>query len=140
MILIPCPHCGPRNSSEFAYVGERRPRPDPNAATPAEWRSYLYDKRNPAGWTSENWYHRFGCRKYLVVERHTVSGEVRRAEPADQPRTRSAAPPPAAAPPAAAGGGEQANHGTGTAEGAGTATGAGTAEGAGTAAGAGGRP
>jgi heterotetrameric sarcosine oxidase delta subunit len=50
MILIPCPHCGPRNSSEFAHAGERRPRPDPNAATPAEWRAYLYDKRNPAGW------------------------------------------------------------------------------------------
>ncbi len=67
MILIPCPHCGPRNSSEFAYVGERRPRPDPNATTPAEWRAYLYEKRNPAG---------------LAVERHTVTNEVRRAEPA----------------------------------------------------------
>jgi heterotetrameric sarcosine oxidase delta subunit len=82
MILIPCPHCGPRNSSEFAHAGERRPRPDPNAATPAEWRAYLYDKRNPAGWTGETWYHRFGCRKFVAVERHTVTGEVRRAEPA----------------------------------------------------------
>jgi heterotetrameric sarcosine oxidase delta subunit len=82
MILIPCPHCGPRNSSEFAYVGERKARPDPNTATPVAWRAYLYDKRNPAGWTTESWYHRFGCRKYLVVERHTVTNEVRAAHPA----------------------------------------------------------
>ena len=28
---MPCPHCGPRNVSEFRYHGEESPRPDPNA-------------------------------------------------------------------------------------------------------------
>lgn len=78
MILIPCPHCGPRNSNEFTYVGETKPRPAVAAGDgPAEWRRYLYEKRNPAGWTTEQWFHSTGCRKYFVAVRHTVSNEVR---------------------------------------------------------------
>lgn len=77
MILIPCPHCGPRNVSEFRYVGESIPRPDPNAATPQQWRAYLYERRNPAGWVGESWYHRSGCGRYLRVERNTITNEVR---------------------------------------------------------------
>ena len=56
MILITCPNCGPRNSSEFAYFGETKPRPAVNETDLAEWSSYLYMKRNPAGWTTEHWY------------------------------------------------------------------------------------
>lgn len=77
MIELHCPHCGPRNVSEFRHVGERHRRPDPNTADPAEWRAYLYLRDNPAGWTDETWLHRAGCRRYLVVERHTVTNAVR---------------------------------------------------------------
>ena len=77
MILLPCPYCGPRNSSEFRYVGESKPRPDPVTTTEEAWRDYLYNHSNPAGWVTEQWYHRAGCRKYFVAERHTVSNEVR---------------------------------------------------------------
>jgi heterotetrameric sarcosine oxidase delta subunit len=77
MILLPCPHCGPRNASEFRYLGEERSRPDPATTTPAEWRTYLYEKRNPAGWTVETWCHTLGCRAFFTAERHTVSNEVR---------------------------------------------------------------
>jgi sarcosine oxidase subunit delta len=77
MIQIPCPHCGPRNSGEFRHAGERRPRPNPTTATPQEWRSYLYLRLNPAGWTTESWYHALGCRRFFVVDRHTVTNEIR---------------------------------------------------------------
>ncbi len=77
MILLLCPHCGPRNASEFRYVGEASARPDPTATTPDEWRAYLYMKKNPAGWTTEKWFHQTGCRRYFTVERHTVTNEVR---------------------------------------------------------------
>jgi len=77
MITIDCPNCGPRNSSEFRHSGESRPRPDVSTVTPQEWRSYLYLKRNPAGWTTESWYHSAGCRRFFTVERHTVSNEFR---------------------------------------------------------------
>ena len=78
MILISCPNCGPRNSSEFAYIGEARPRPAVAAGdSSAEWRRYLYEKDNPAGWTTETWLHSSGCGKFFVAVRHTVSNEVR---------------------------------------------------------------
>ena len=77
MILLPCPWCGPRDADEFGYVGEMGARPDPRTTTPTQWRDYLYLRRNVAGWTSERWYHRAGCRRYLVVERDTMTNEVR---------------------------------------------------------------
>jgi len=77
VILLPCPHCGPRNVSEFRYYGEESARPDPNAATAEEWRAYLYLKCNPAGWTTETWWHASGCRAFFLAERHTVTNEVR---------------------------------------------------------------
>ena len=84
MILLPCPHCGPRNAAEFRHLGELVPRPDPATAGPAEWRAYLYLRRNPAGWVTERWLHRAGCRKFLTVERHTVTNEVRSVRPAGE--------------------------------------------------------
>lgn len=77
MLLIVCPHCGPRNSDEYAFQGEVRPRPDVAMADPSEWRRYLYMKSNRAGWVSERWFHVSGCRRYLMVERHTVTNEIR---------------------------------------------------------------
>jgi heterotetrameric sarcosine oxidase delta subunit len=85
MILIPCPYCGPRNSNEFAFEGESRTRPQVATVEPNGWRRYLYDKANRAGWTTETWYHRAGCRKFFVAERDTVTNEVR--------ATRAFAPP-----------------------------------------------
>ena len=75
MLIVPCPNCGPRNSADFRYVGESRPRPDPNAASPEEWRAYLYERANPAGILRETWYCRSGCRRYFVLERDTVTNE-----------------------------------------------------------------
>ena len=46
MILLPCPHCGPRNVSEFHYVGELSQRPEPNGTNPEEWRAFLYLREN----------------------------------------------------------------------------------------------
>jgi sarcosine oxidase subunit delta len=79
MILLPCPWCGPRAATEFAHIGEVSTRPDPGSATPAQWRGYLYLRANPCGWTSETWYHRMGCRRFIKVERHTETNEVRSA-------------------------------------------------------------
>ncbi len=80
MIRIPCPHCGPRNSDEFSYIGEEKRRPGPDTS-PTEWRTYLYSKSNPAGWTTEQWFHAAGCGKFIVAERHTVTNEVRATRP-----------------------------------------------------------
>jgi sarcosine oxidase, subunit delta len=80
MLLILCPNCGPRNSDEFTYQGEVRHRPAVNDTDPAEWRRYLYMKSNLADWVSERWFHVSGCRRYLMLERHTVTNEIRDVE------------------------------------------------------------
>jgi heterotetrameric sarcosine oxidase delta subunit len=82
VIRIPCPYCGPRNSTEFRHVGEARRRPDVASADRTEWRRYLYVHDNPLGWVRETWFHGSGCRRFLDVERHTGSNEVRWARPA----------------------------------------------------------
>lgn len=77
MMLLPCPECGPRNVSEFRYIGEAVHRPDPATATAREWRDYLYFRENPCGWQREGWFHRAGCRQYFQVERDTSTNTVR---------------------------------------------------------------
>lgn len=80
MLVIICPNCGPRNNDEFTFQGEVRRRPDVNDTDPAEWRRYLYSRENVADWASERWFHVSGCRRYLMVERNTVSNEIRDVE------------------------------------------------------------
>jgi heterotetrameric sarcosine oxidase delta subunit len=77
MMLVPCAWCGPRDAAEFQHVGEAVPRPDGGSATREQWRAYLYLRANPCGWTTETWYHRMGCRKFISVERHTETNEIR---------------------------------------------------------------
>jgi heterotetrameric sarcosine oxidase delta subunit len=77
MMLVPCAWCGPRDAAEFQHVGESAARPDVGSATREQWRAYLYLRKNPCGWTTETWYHRMGCRKFISVERHTDTNEIR---------------------------------------------------------------
>ncbi|MQA03212.1 MAG: sarcosine oxidase subunit delta [Streptosporangiales bacterium] len=77
MMLLRCPWCGPRNVTEFRYVGEKTSRPDPATTTPTQWRTYLYTRANVFGWTVETWYHSTGCRQHFSVERHTLSNRTR---------------------------------------------------------------
>jgi heterotetrameric sarcosine oxidase delta subunit len=76
MLLIKCPHCGPRNSNEFTYNGEVIPRPG-MGVDPSMWRRYLYMKTNGAGWQSERWFHVSGCRRFLLIERNQDTNEIR---------------------------------------------------------------
>ena len=68
---IPCPYCGSRDLSEFAYHGDARPkRPDPSAENASElYYEYVYMR-----------YHASGCRSWLTVTRdtrtHAVAGAL----------------------------------------------------------------
>ena len=77
MFILECPNCGPRNVSEFRYGGEVQGRPDPNEASVEEWTQYLYMRQNKLGYHYEWWYHRAGCGKWFIAERHTQSHELR---------------------------------------------------------------
>ncbi len=81
MLVITCPHCGPRNSDEFTFQGEVVPRPEVSETDPRAWRRYLYMRANASGWVSERWFHLSGCRRFLTVERNTSSNEIRDVSP-----------------------------------------------------------
>ena len=83
---LPCPVCGERDHGEFVYRGDatvRRPDPDsPDAAK--QFHAYVNLRTNPAGWHFEHWYHEGGCRSWIVVERNTLTHEIRSAVLANQ--------------------------------------------------------
>lgn len=70
-MIILCPHCGPRDSSEFYFRGEAPShRPEYDAGTTA-FVDYVYGRANVAGAQKEHWYHAAGCRNWLLMERDT---------------------------------------------------------------------
>lgn len=81
-MLIPCPHCGPREVSEFTYGGDAtRSRPAPTAPE-AEWCAYVYARENPRGAHREFWQHTGGCRAIFVVTRDVTTHEIVAGAPA----------------------------------------------------------
>ena len=76
MLLITCPHCGPRDQVEFAYGGDASiSRPAPEASL-QDWIAYVYLRDNPAGPHEEYWQHVAGCRRWLRIRRNTVTHEI----------------------------------------------------------------
>jgi sarcosine oxidase subunit delta len=76
MMIIDCPHCGPRDEIEFRCGGQshiQRPGLDASDAT---WAAYLHMRDNPKGWHFERWQHISGCRQWFNLARHTVSHEI----------------------------------------------------------------
>lgn len=87
MLLIECPHCGPRAETEFSYLGDasvRRPT-DPEAVPLDEWCDYVYLRDNPRGPHSEWWQHVAGCRRWIAVRRDTASHQMLDTPPAREP-------------------------------------------------------
>jgi sarcosine oxidase, subunit delta len=80
MLLIPCPHCGDRDETEFHYGGQAGVAypADPMAVTDEQWAEYVFMRENPKGWFAERWFHTAGCRRWFNLERHTVTYEIRR--------------------------------------------------------------
>ncbi|WP_349829552.1 sarcosine oxidase subunit delta [Brevibacterium litoralis] len=75
MLSIPCPHCGPRDETEFHYGGQADVAypEDPYALDDEQWGRFLFHRANPAGLFAERWAHVAGCRKWFTVHRDTVT-------------------------------------------------------------------
>lgn len=74
---IHCPFCGARDHSEFTYSGDASVvRPDHGEQDQEVWHAYVYQRSNPKGVHQEYWHHTAGCRKFLVVERDTLTHKV----------------------------------------------------------------
>ena len=82
MLRIPCPFCGERDHSEFAYGS------DASVVYPAldtgieEWHEAVFLRDNIRGLQSETWHHVNGCRMWLVIERDTMTHEIHSVRPA----------------------------------------------------------
>lgn len=74
--LVTCPNCGSRSAYEFDFGGEHLPRPSLSASQ-EEWTRYLYMRTNSAGFQTEWWYHRMGCRLWFLGERNTSTNQIR---------------------------------------------------------------
>jgi len=82
-MIINHPLCGPRDASEFVYLGDASliHRPDPGLEdTARQFYEYLYLRDNPAGQHRELWYHEQGDRSWLVVTRDTLTHEILEVE------------------------------------------------------------
>ncbi len=82
-MIINHPLLGPRDSSEFVYLGDASliERPDWQAENAAEaFYDYAYLRDNPAGPHRELWFHEGGDRSWLVVTRNTVTHEISNVE------------------------------------------------------------
>ena len=80
MLLITCPHCGPRAQTEFVYerTVDAIVQPD---ADPAEAMAALFTRANPRGLDEEMWRHTYGCRAWLVMTRHRATHEITAIRP-----------------------------------------------------------
>jgi sarcosine oxidase, subunit delta len=85
MQIFSCPFCGPRDESEFHYVGEPKTRPEPaNTVSDADWASYLWFNANPKGETREIWLH-LTCMEMFAMTRDTALGTVLGSEALKRP-------------------------------------------------------
>ena len=83
MLLLPCPHCGPRDHSEFRYGGDAsKTRPTLAQADAKVWHDHVFLFDNPKGPHKEYWQHVLGCRRWMVVERNTLTQAIAGSRPA----------------------------------------------------------
>ena len=86
MLLIHCPHCGPRDEIEFRWGGDAHvTRPDPGVSDEV-WTQYLFYRDNPKGLSFERWIHEFGCRRWFNIARDSTNHRILKTYPMGAPR------------------------------------------------------
>lgn len=75
MMLIHCPHCGPRAQEEFTYERTRDSVVQLDQAPDAAMAA-LYSRTNPRGEENEIWRHTLGCRGWLELRRDRMSHAI----------------------------------------------------------------
>ena len=82
-MIIDHPLLGPRDISEFIYLGDasllNRPKWDAEDAEHSFY-EYLYLRKNVAGFHKELWFHQQGDRSWLVISRNTLTHEIIKVE------------------------------------------------------------
>ena len=82
-MIIDHPLLGPRDASEFIYLGDASlmNRPNPKSKSAAQdFYNYMYLRENPAGEHRELWFHEQGDRSWLIVTRNTLTHVITKVE------------------------------------------------------------
>ncbi|HHX88307.1 MAG TPA: sarcosine oxidase subunit delta [Paracoccus sp.] len=90
MLTLACPCCGvSAEETEFASGGQAHLRRFGPGSADAEFEAYMFHRRNPRGVHLERWRHAYGCGKWFIAARCTVTLEVFGTYPA-----QTSEPPP----------------------------------------------
>lgn len=77
MLSITCPYCGvAAEETELAPGGEAHLKRHGPGSDDDAFTGYLFGRRNPKGVHLERWRHAFGCGKWFLAARSTVTLEV----------------------------------------------------------------
>lgn len=77
MLRINCPWCGVRDHEEFGYFGDAsKVYPELGPEQREAWFEAVFMRDNPRGMQREFWQHVGGCRRWLVLERDTLSHDI----------------------------------------------------------------
>ena len=77
MLILHCPCCGiDADETELAPGGEAHLKRFGPGSMDADLESYLFGRANPRGVHFERWRHAYGCGKWFLAARDTVTLEV----------------------------------------------------------------
>jgi sarcosine oxidase subunit delta len=75
MRIMNCPLNGPRNISEFVWMGEVRSMPDPATSADRDWASHLFLEKQHRRRVDE-WWITAPSNYWFIARRNTVTDEV----------------------------------------------------------------
>lgn len=77
MLILTCPYCGmAADETELHPGGEAHVKRHGPGSSDAEFETYLFARQNPKGVHFERWRHAYGCGKWFLAARDTVTLEV----------------------------------------------------------------
>lgn len=77
MLTLTCPYCGvAAEETELAPGGEAHLKRFGPGSSDDEFEGYLFARKNPKGVHFERWRHAYGCGKWFLAARDTVTLEV----------------------------------------------------------------
>lgn len=77
MLLLTCPCCGiTAEETEFSPGGEAHLKRNGPESTDDDYEAYMFQRKNPRGVHFERWRHSYGCGKWFLAARDTLTLEV----------------------------------------------------------------
>ena len=77
MLILHCPYCGiDADETELEPGGQAHLVRATVGSQDADFEAYLFQRSNPMGVHFERWRHAYGCGKWFVAARNTVTMEV----------------------------------------------------------------